>query len=957
MFTRTPRRASLLLAAVCAALPTRVGAAEQLERVEITGSAIRRIASEGALPVTTLTRTDIEKSGATSVAELIQKLPAMQGFTTSSQSVNGGGAGTTTASLHALGSNYTLVLLNGRRMAPFNTGSTVNLESIPLSAVERVEVLLDGASALYGSDAIGGVVNFILRRNSTAGEAAVSANVVERGGGEIASAAVTKGFGDLDRDGYNVLASLSVERQSQLKASQRAFSRSGIIRGIDGQNVGMRLFSSSSAPGNVTLKNAANTAALAFYSPHLLANGTCPDLHVVNGRDCRFDFASQVDLIPESQRATGLLSGRLKVGGGHELFSDLVLSRFSNKPTFAPPAQVGLRLTPALFDRHVRPHLGTLGLTEAQIGTLTDADPQNDPTYNIRVFDAGGRRDEYTFDTQHWVLGSEGAAGAWDYKTALTLSRQEWTDKAIGGYLSANRYDALIASDAYDPLGMAPGQGRAALAPAVLNEQIDRNLSTYYAIGASASRSLFKLAAGDVSLAVGAELASQGFRNDPAPILRGGDDAIIGASGGVLPFDTTRRSYGVFSEVLVPVTRDLEMTGSLRFDHYAAAVNRRRFDVDENPLPGSQEEGRASSSATWKLGARYQPVRELLLRGSVGTGFKAPSLTNITSPQQAFGVTTGSYNCPFVAPDPLAAGCEVPDSQYNMRQGGNASTGADALRPEKSTQFTLGFVVEPSADTSFGMDLWRVKLKDQISAIPEAAAFADPVTFRRLFMLAPDPITGIQRLNFIGQPVNLTESRYAGVDLNATMRANVAAGRVTATLAGTYMLEADYAVPGLPGYQSSLGRFGVDNAVVFRWKLAGSLTLDSGPWSTTLVGNYRSGYLDHVARCADPTLSAAECTAQGQWLGPEIRTVDPATGAFGARIAYARKVASYVTLDLQTKYSVNKDLDVTLGIRNVLGEDPPFSMQDAGGGNMRGFDGRYADPLGRTWTLKASYRF
>jgi len=150
---------------------------QPIQRVEITGSAIKRIAKEGALPVQVLTSADIKQSGATSATDLIQMLPSMQGFVPASSSVNGGGAGVTTAALHSLPSKYTLVLLDGQRLAPSLLGTgqgggyAVNIESIPLEAVERVEILGDGASALYGSDAIAGVVNFILKKNMTKGEA------------------------------------------------------------------------------------------------------------------------------------------------------------------------------------------------------------------------------------------------------------------------------------------------------------------------------------------------------------------------------------------------------------------------------------------------------------------------------------------------------------------------------------------------------------------------------------------------------------------------------------------------------------------------------------------------------------------------------------------------------------------------------------------------------------------
>ena len=119
-----------------------------IQRVEITGSAIKRINVEGSLPIQTISQDDIKKSGVTTTADLIQNLPAMQGFTAESQSVNGGGGGATTASIHDLGAAYTLVLLNGHRLASYTTGSEVNLDQIPLSAVDHVDVLTDGASAL-----------------------------------------------------------------------------------------------------------------------------------------------------------------------------------------------------------------------------------------------------------------------------------------------------------------------------------------------------------------------------------------------------------------------------------------------------------------------------------------------------------------------------------------------------------------------------------------------------------------------------------------------------------------------------------------------------------------------------------------------------------------------------------------------------------------------------------------
>ena len=160
MFKRTKVSVGVLLALGGAVVATSMPAVAQdaVQRIEITGSSIKRLAIEGALPVQTITQEDIQRSGVTSVTDLIQSLPVMQGFTSIGDSVGGGGGGVTTASIHDVGEQYTLVLLNGRRVAPATSGTTIDLNSIPLAAIERVEVLTDGASAIYGADAIAGVL-------------------------------------------------------------------------------------------------------------------------------------------------------------------------------------------------------------------------------------------------------------------------------------------------------------------------------------------------------------------------------------------------------------------------------------------------------------------------------------------------------------------------------------------------------------------------------------------------------------------------------------------------------------------------------------------------------------------------------------------------------------------------------------------------------------------------------
>ena len=186
--------------------------AQTNERVEITGSSIKRVDAETALPVTTITRADIERTGATTAQDLVAQIPSVFGGLVVATNVGSTG-NASSAAMRGLSSKYTLVLLNGRRVANYAFGnSPVDLNSIPLSAVEKVEVLRDGASAVYGADAVAGVINFILRKDYTGLEVSVYATKVDQGGGDTKSVNITGGLGDLTTQGFNVLISASSEK-------------------------------------------------------------------------------------------------------------------------------------------------------------------------------------------------------------------------------------------------------------------------------------------------------------------------------------------------------------------------------------------------------------------------------------------------------------------------------------------------------------------------------------------------------------------------------------------------------------------------------------------------------------------------------------------------------------------------------------------------------------------------
>ena len=216
MFRKTKVCSGLMLAfggsLALGALPAH--GQQQLERVEITGSSIKRVESEGALPVQVVTRAEIERSGVTSTEQLLQSISAVSSMGGTSNATGAGAStyGFSSISLRGLGEDRTLVLVNGRRVAAFagGDGAAANVNAIPLAAIERIEILKDGASGVYGSDAVAGVVNFILAKDFTGIEVAGSTGRPTRsGGGKNNKASVVVGFGDIEKNRFNVTASMA----------------------------------------------------------------------------------------------------------------------------------------------------------------------------------------------------------------------------------------------------------------------------------------------------------------------------------------------------------------------------------------------------------------------------------------------------------------------------------------------------------------------------------------------------------------------------------------------------------------------------------------------------------------------------------------------------------------------------------------------------------------------------
>ena len=351
------------------------------ERIEVTGSIIKRVEQEGNLPIITLDRKYIEESGVTTATELIQQLPSMQNFIPVSSSVNGGGGGIATAALHALPSKYTLVLVNGQRtpgLALGNTqggGSGVNIQSIPLAAVDRVEILTDGASAIYGADAIAGVVNFILKKTETEGLVFGQWTNPTKGGGNSWTAGVSKGFGDLDKDKWNFTVTFSHESNDEIRASQRSVSKRGAFFPFtqDGVNYFYNGATGNTEPANIASFRAYPTGgdpsqAQAYtFNPYYRLNGNCGGIArdvILDptgtgslgaiGDSCRFNYAAFVQDLPSIDRNSLVLNGTWRINNDMTAFANYNWSKNTLFAQFAPPAQpVGINPTnrvPSLYN-------------------------------------------------------------------------------------------------------------------------------------------------------------------------------------------------------------------------------------------------------------------------------------------------------------------------------------------------------------------------------------------------------------------------------------------------------------------------------------------------------------------------------------------------------------------------------------------------------------------------------
>jgi iron complex outermembrane recepter protein len=902
------------------------------QRIEITGSSIKRIDAEGAVPVQVIKREDIARSGATTTTDLLQRLPAIQGGFGESSSVGGGAGGYTGVSIHNLGDTRTLVLLNGHRLTQFGgqllTGFAAgfDLNAVPLSAIERVEILTDGASAIYGADAIAGVVNFITRRDSTEGDVSIGYSS-PKGGAQETRLTATKGFGSLAKDGYNFMLTLSHDERTKLDAKDRNFGATGrVFFSYNGKNYRKQQFSPSPIPANV-LDDLGQ-----LVSPYLLTNGSCPDktFRVTEPYNdgsglvddyCGFDFVGELEIFPVRKSDALFASANFRVGE-HQLSADLLASKTKQVSRIAPvPGSINIPAGTPLHNQYLAP----LGIADDSIAFY-------------RIYDLGLRenRDSPTFFDL--ALGSKGIVLGWDYNAGLTYSKSD-SKTEIAGYPGARAVGRLRASGFLDPF-VGPGQqtsaGAAAVAATSYNGYWDGGTAELTSVFARGSREVGTLPGGPVLVGLGVNYGIEKFQSKPSLFAQGklADpvagtlcdplatatnnpqlrcDTRFGDEAATVPYGADRKTAGLFGEVVLPVIKGLEVSGSARFDKYS--------DFGD--------------ATTFKGTVRWQPRKEFLVRASLGTGFHAPTVPQVNAVLQPFGVTSDNYTCgPALQQIATSLGvqCRPGNVQYDVLSGGNPN-----LKPEKSKQATIGLRVEPSPQLSLGMDLWHVNLRDTFGQLSEQEVFANPQRYASSWGTRVDVGTGVTYLAFKADNRNLGRQYSTGIDFDIEGRSKLGIGDLTSNFKLTYMVR-EVAQTQIDGpFYSAIGNFAELGGVTFRWQGKWINTLRTGNWTHTAQVNLRSGYLDQAT-------DAEVLDAAGNVTGVETLRLP---------------VNEYITIDWRSAWMPTKNIEVAVGALNLFDHKPPLAISTGGvnRGQQFGYDDRYYDSRGRTFYINASYKF
>jgi iron complex outermembrane receptor protein len=980
-------KTAILLLATClttpafaqdASPPAAAETADDGAAIIVTGSRIKQDPAKSALPLQIISTDDLTREGINSPEQLISYLSTngngADNLASNADVTSGAQRGTnglSAANLRGQGSASTLVLLNGRRVAAHGlTGSAVDVNQIPMAALERVEVLKDGASAIYGTDAIGGVINFITKTNFQGLALNAFTDMAEAGGGAIYRLSATGGYGDLDEDGFNILATVSRSVNKALNGSDRSFVNGNQPnRGLSVDTRGTPIATAFATGSNALF---APTGSLLSGVTLLEAGATVPAngginiLDLPGGAGCasmdggmayddqlwantsaRFACAWDTGRAAVLQQPLETLTyyGRATAKlGDHQFYAEITGSDADSSKRFSNNQYSGNATTLPLY---YPLNATTAGTYNDVYNRLLAVFPQiavnygKPISYRWRCTSCDVREYETNTKTLRAALGAEGPLwDGWDYRAGGSYARSQSTSVLGTGYHYRGTFASAAAATASGVTGAVSGgiDPRAPTAPGATQPGIVGLLN-------SGILNPFSLTQSDAALAGLKAISAEGVT------LYGGKYEVKQLDGSVsgslfdLPGGTVQVALGVdyrretysFNGSPAAVTGTPDIF-NVAFDNNNALTAKNRTVkaayaevlvpvIEALEVTGAlrvDDYSGFGSTVNPKVSAKYRPLDWLMFRGSFNTGFRVPAFNQI------FNGVTQSPNPGNTLVDPTTCatgavstlpGCSAITPE--TLSGGNVNLG-----PETSKQHSIGVVLQPSSRFSASFDYWSIAVDDTIGALT-LRQLLDNISF------FPDRVT---RTNNIITLIdlradNIGSRRTEGLEVALRGGMDAFGGVITGGLDGTYLLKKrEKFLPSAPFGPSLIGRFTFAGDLGLKWKHSAFVSYTKDDFTFNFSQIYRDGYANQ----------ALPGIANGTVVRPDFNP----------------KVKSYVTYNTSVSVDLLKQYRLTAGVRNVFDTDPPFAITyDSNTGAGSSWEPRVADPRGRSFTLSIEAKF
>jgi iron complex outermembrane receptor protein len=656
-----------LLTSVSATYAVAAEEEKAVERIQVTGSHIKRTDMAGPSPVASLSAVDIAKTGATDLIGLFTKLPISgQGtFSTQANSSDDTANGGSSVSIRGLGADSTLILVNGRRVSvsPFAKGidtAFVDINNIPVSAIKRVDILKDGASATYGSDAVAGVINIVLRDDIEGVELSGKMGNTADGGGAEENFSIVWG-NNTDKSNHTFI--LDYFNRDEILYGDRDYSKSSNQKTLRPNDKFADDFRSSSGyPGTIALKSDPTKRI-----PDTFGKDVCPAADVV-GTLCRYDYAPMMSMVPATKRVSYTYIGKYQVNDELSAFAELngQTSKTTVKGAGSPSFD-------ELFMAGDNPN-------HPFANNPTHEFHGQDLTMRRRMVDIGNRRKEVDSDYLRTVIGLEGNFGEWTWEAAYSHISSKSVERGVDGFPNSRRVQEAIDSGLWNPFEPSSNSAEALAYIETTTTRVGK--STNSSFDATISGPLMQLPAGELMMAVGVEHRKETISDNP-------DDQFL--RGEVFGTEATqangeRDNTAVYTELAVPVVENFEMQFALRYEDYSD------FGTTTDP----------------KVSFLWKAADDVSVRGSWGTAFRAPSLA-----QLGLGRTDESPNlvdtlrCAAVGN--VNKACDP--QEYTAIFSGNPDLG-----PEESESYNVGLVYNVTENLDFSLDYYSYDIENIIDS-------------------------------------------------------------------------------------------------------------------------------------------------------------------------------------------------------------------------------------------------